>query len=266
MDSPARPPKISVLKTSLERSLDIEDTFESTTLSNSLSGSQNPSMNASLYESTTSSLIDPPVPPTATYIAPNSSPPIPRASGSTAWDYENYIEKPRGTARNTLMELIFEKGKVAEPHYVSPQTSQDFSARGFLNEQEEGGYGGTGHSSLGIAPALLAICAYFFGFFGGLIVMILERKNLFVVFHGWQSMTMGVFAFVIQIVFVWSKSIYTFLWIIYLLFTFYMVLRVIQDAPTQRLLKLPIIGDWCEYRAYNKLQYHTGSSNVYRMA
>lgn len=247
-DSP-KPPKISVLKSSLESSLDSEDAFHSTTLNDSATNS----MDSSLYESTVASLTDPPIRPGVTYVPQQEGSPLARSFNSTTWDYDNYLEKPIG--------------KRAEPHYVSPSASQDYSARGFLDDEEQrlSGSSGQGHSSLGISPSLLASCAYFFGFFGGLVIMVLEKKNLFVLFHAWQSLIFGIFAFLVQICFVWSNSMYTLLWIIYLIFNFFMIVRVIQDAPTQRLFKLPIIGDWCEHRAYNKIQYHTGS-NFYRMA
>jgi len=91
--------------------------------------------------------------------------------------------------------------------------------------------------------------------------MIFERKNLFVIFHAWQSLVCGIIAFIIQMLFVWTKTMYTLFWISYLLFTFFMIVRVIKDGlpPTQPLLKVPIIGDWCEQRALNKIQYHTGT-------
>lgn len=81
------------------------------------------------------------------------------------------------------------------------------------------------------------MCAYFFGFLGGALVVILERKNLFSVFHGWQSMVVGVLAFVVQILFVWSKTMYRILWVLYLVFTIFMLVRVLMDAPSQRLFK-----------------------------
>jgi len=240
MASP-KPPKISVIK-----SLDADGPFESTSLSDSFSGSDGNSIESSLYESTTSSLIDPPIPPHATYVPQNTASPVPsRLSNSTAWDYENYIEKPRG--------------QVAEPRYVSPNSSQDYTARSFVMDQPQ-----TAFTSLGISHPILASCAYFFGFLGGLVIMLLEKKNLFVIFHAWQSIAVGVLAFMAQILFVWSKSLYTLLWITYLIFDFFMIVRVIMDAPTQRLFKLPIIGDWCEHRAFNKIQHHGG--DFYRMA
>jgi len=238
MTSP-KPPKILSVK-----SLDVDDRFESQSLSTSLSGSEHNSIENSLYESTTSSLTDPPIPAHATYIPQNSSPVTSRVSNSTTWDYENYMEKPRG--------------QVAEPRYVSSQESQDFPARSFIMDQPQATY-----TSVGLSPVLLTILAYFFGFLGGLVVMLLEKKNLFVIFHAWQSIVVGIFAFVVQIVFVWSKSIYTLLWIVYLLFDFFMIARVIMDAPSQRLFKLPIVGDWCEHRAFNKIQHHT--SDFYKV-
>ncbi len=92
-------------------------------------------------------------------------------------------------------------------------------------------------SSLGLSPALLAVLSYFFGWFGGFIIMLLEKKNLFVIFHGWQSFVSGVIAFFVQLLFVFSGTMYRLLWIVYLIFTFAMIMKVIADAPNQRLFK-----------------------------
>jgi len=236
-------PKISILKSV---SLDEEDPpFKPSGLSVSLNGPEVNELGKSLYESTTSSLTEPPIPSNASYSPQSGSPTNSNQANSTSWDYENYIEKPRG--------------QVAEPRYVSPSSSQDYSARSFVMDQPQSTF-----TSVGLSPSVLSICAYFFLFLGGLVIMILEKKNLFVVFHAWQSMIVGILAFIIQIVFIWSKSIYTFLWILQLVFIFFMIIRVIKDAPTQHLFKLPVIGDWCEHRAFNKIQRH--NSDFYRMS
>jgi len=232
---PQKSPKISLVK-----SMSLDVPFPTGPLNNSDVNE----MGQSLYEDTRSSLTEPPIPSSASYQSgsptANSTP-----DNSTSWDYEDYIEKPRG--------------QVAEPRYVSPSSSQDYSARSFVMDQPQSTF-----TSLGISPSILAICSYFFLFLGGLIVMSLERKNLFVIFHAWQSLIVSVFSFSIQIVFIWSKSIYTFLWILQLIFVFFMIIRVIKDSPTQHLFKLPLIGDWCEYRALNKIQTH--NSEFYRMS
>jgi len=231
-------PRVSVVK-----SLDMDPPFGSDSLSEV-------NMDSSLFQSTSSILESPPPPQNNTVNTSKqtqkneSSAEPPKLSSSREWDYENYIEKPRG--------------QVAEPRYVNPQVSPDYTARSFVMDQPQVSY-----TSLGISPPILGICAYFFGFLGGLVIMILEKKNLFVIFHAWQSMVIGVFAFVVQIVFVWSKSIYTLLWILYLIFEFFMVARVIIDSPSQRLFKLPIIGDWCEHQAFNRIQRHT--TDFYQM-
>jgi len=185
---------------------------------------------------------------------------------SSNWDYDNFIEKPRG--------------HVAQPHYLgNKQPSQPYipleQTRGFSSlEEGNSPYNSTSssnyetvtqQSSLGLSPALLAVLSYFFGWFGGFIVMLLEKKNVFIIFHGWQSFASGVIAFIIQLLFIFSSTMYTLLWIVYLIFTFGMIVRVISDAPSQRLFKLPLIGDWCEHRALNKIHYHTGSGTFYRM-
>lgn len=92
-------------------------------------------------------------------------------------------------------------------------------------------------TSIGFAPPLLASLSYFFLWFGGLVIMLLEKKNLFVLFHAWQSLVSGSIAFVIQFIFIWSNTMYSLLWLVYLLFTFGMIVRVLNDAPSQRLFK-----------------------------
>eukprot|EP01118_Nematostelium_gracile_P018505 TRINITY_DN822_c0_g1_i1.p1 TRINITY_DN822_c0_g1~~TRINITY_DN822_c0_g1_i1.p1 ORF type:complete len:235 (+),score=49.06 TRINITY_DN822_c0_g1_i1:152-856(+) len=233
MSSPTPPRVLSI------KSLDTDSIFESQSLSDSIDNS--------LYESTTSSLIDPPIPANTTYSGGRSSPTPQHRMANSTWDYDNYIEKPR-------------VGQVAEPRFVSPSSSEDFPARSFIMDQPQPAV----FTSIGASPVILGILAYFFGFIGGFVIMLLEKKNLFVIFHAWQSMLVGVFAFLFQIVFVWSSTLYTLLWIAYLLFEFFMIVRVIMDAPSQKLFKLPMIGDWCEHRAFNKIQQHAG--DFYRMA
>jgi len=215
-----------------------------------------------LSSSTSSFSGEPPIPHNATYL-PATVNQVSSNTGSTSksnsstdsqWDYDNYLEKPRG--------------HIAEPKFLNPQ-QQEGSARGFSVENDshlEGGVPFTSSenfTSIGLSPVLLAVLAYFFGWLGGLVIVILERKNMFVVFHAIQSLTCGVLAFIIQIVFVWSKTLYTLLWIVYLGFTAFMIFKVVKDSATPNVLfKLPGIGDWCEERALNRIQ--SGVSTFYR--
>jgi len=178
-------------------------------------------------------------------------------SADSQWDYDNYLEKPRG--------------HVAHPKYLNPQQQQEESPRGFSVESDSHLETGTPftssehYTSIGFSPVLLAVLAYFFGWLGGLIIVVLEKKNMFVVFHAIQSLTCGALAFIIQIVFVWSKTLYTLLWIVYLVFTAFMIFKVIKDSATPNVLfKLPGIGDWCEERALNRIQWQSGVSTFYR--
>jgi uncharacterized membrane protein len=93
------------------------------------------------------------------------------------------------------------------------------------------------YTSVGVSAALLGALSYFFLWLGGLVVMLLEKKNLFVLFHAWQSLVSGAIAFVLQFIFIWSDTMYSLLWLLYLLFTFGMVVKVLNDAPSQRLFK-----------------------------
>lgn len=216
---------------------------------------------------------------------------------SESWNYDNFIEKPRSDSPTPSTN----KGHIVQPRFLYEDTYKHRNTTTTtrdIGDEENGIFrdnslGNTGvlspddgisleidpnrnsdriflsesHTSIGLSPTLLAIIAYFFGWLGGLIVMVLERKNLFVLFHAWQSIACGLISFVIQFLFFWSKSMYTVLWIAYLLFTCYMIGRVIKDSPppTQTLLKVPIIGDWAEKRAFNKIQYHTRSLSHLRL-
>eukprot|EP01119_Soliformovum_irregulare_P002408 TRINITY_DN12664_c0_g1_i1.p1 TRINITY_DN12664_c0_g1~~TRINITY_DN12664_c0_g1_i1.p1 ORF type:complete len:243 (+),score=7.87 TRINITY_DN12664_c0_g1_i1:64-792(+) len=230
----------------------------------SMTGSYD-TMGASMYQSVNGSsflgsreiieddsLVDPPIPPTSTYQPPGSPS---QRNLNVQWDYDNYIEPPRGIEINQNSYIAPHHAK---PHYVTP--SPDPSDSITIESPRVS-------SAFGLSPALLAILAYFFGFPGGLVVMLLERRNLFVLFHAWQSLTAGALSFVGQLLVLWSSRLYTIMWIAQLIFTFWMCVRVIFDSPTQRLYKLPGIGDWCEYRAHNKIHYHTAqtSSSYNRM-
>jgi len=228
----------------------------------------------SAYVSPSASLTEPPIPDSSTYqpgglgspraplklpvnhqSSPQTRPPLsspPSPPPSEAWNYDHYIEQPR-----------------AYPHYVRPQDSNSSSGEhrnaGFQVREEDLESGRNvavdPYTSLGLAPTLLASLSYFFLWLGGLVVLLLEKKNLFVLFHAWQSLVSGTIAFIIQFVFIWSETMYSLLWLVYLVFTFAMVVKVLNDAPSQRLFKLPYIGTWCEHRAINKIHYHSGVGN-----
>lgn len=130
------------------------------------------------------------------------------------WGSEDSTEEPQG--------------RVAQPVRAQWTDKTHFEGVNFSPDKT---------SSLGVSPALLSIFAYFFTWLGGLIILFLEKKNIFVLFHAWQSFLVGLFAFVIQLMFVWSNTIYTLLWIVYLIFTFVMIIKVLSDSETQTISK-----------------------------
>jgi len=153
---------------------------------------------------------------------------------SPPFSQDNYIEKPRG--------------HIAEPVYV--RNGNNLSDSILFSETQ------SHFTSMGYSPAFLASVSYFFTAFGGFLIMIFEKKNHFVIFHAWQSIISGTFAFLLQVLFWWSNTMYTVVWILYLFFLFSMILRVLYDAPSQRLYKLPLIGDFCDHQAFNKVQFY----------
>ena len=57
-----------------------------------------------------------------------------------------------------------------------------------------------GECSLGMSPAMAAGLSYLFGFFSGVAIFVLEKKNKFVRFHAMQSTALFIFLFVLKIV------------------------------------------------------------------
>lgn len=50
------------------------------------------------------------------------------------------------------------------------------------------------------SPMVCAMLCYLFCWLGALIVLLLERKNLFTLFHAWQGLAAGTFLFILQLV------------------------------------------------------------------
>eukprot|EP01117_Protostelium_nocturnum_P004825 TRINITY_DN1750_c0_g1_i1.p1 TRINITY_DN1750_c0_g1~~TRINITY_DN1750_c0_g1_i1.p1 ORF type:complete len:271 (-),score=72.09 TRINITY_DN1750_c0_g1_i1:26-838(-) len=162
--------------------------------------------------------------------------------------------------------------QVAKPHYLKPQTqyaepsNTDFRSEtppSFLqspayeeeqptNEQAFAAI--QRQTTTGINPLILAFLAYFFGWFGALVVILFEKKNRFVLIHAFQSLSVGLLVMLFQFIFIWSKTLYGIFWFGYLVFLWFMIARVVMDSPTQRVFKLPQIGNWCEFRAMDRIQ------------
>jgi len=56
-------------------------------------------------------------------------------------------------------------------------------------------------SSLGMDPKIAVLLAYLFSWLGGLIIWLMEKENKFVKWNALQAMILGIFEFVIIIVF-----------------------------------------------------------------
>jgi len=113
---------------------------------------------------------------------------------------------------------------------------------------------GSQETSLNFNPTFLAGLSYLFGCFSGGIIFFLEKKNVFVIFHAFQSLLCGLIAFCLQLLFVWNSFMYRLLWIIYIAFIFVMIYIATKDAAKQTLFKIPFIGDIAENRARQKVQ------------
>ena len=96
---------------------------------------------------------------------------------------------------------------------------------------------GSHNTSLGLSAALLGILTYFFLVIGALAIMLLEKKNMWVLFHAWQSFIVGTFAIIVQFIFAWNSTLLTLCWMIYLAFTAVMIAIVIKDSPNQSYTK-----------------------------
>ncbi len=90
-------------------------------------------------------------------------------------------------------------------------------------------------------PVVLASVAYLFGILGGIFVILFERKNAFVIFHGFQSVLLGLGALLIQLLFVWNRTLFIMSWVLYFIFSLFMIYQVTQDAPTQKKFKCIVL-------------------------
>lgn len=160
-------------------------------------------------------------------------------------------------------DLVVEAGAFGPPFGVGGSAAAAAAAAslgsGMGVAEDDGAYVVQASTSVGLPPAVQGSLAYL-TFIGGAIVLSTEKKNLFCVFHGWQSFCVGSVWMVLAV----FSSPWAALWKLvlaaYALFSLAMVWRVGNDAPSQRLFKISrALGDWCEERAGNKLQFHSGS-------
>lgn len=140
-------------------------------------------------------------------------------------------------------------------------------------------------------------------------MIFVEKKSRFVLVHAWQSLTAGLLSMIFQVAFLWSTLLIKLYWLSYSAFICFMLVRVILDAPSQRIYKcesssiipiqsiddhhhhhvpspssiyipfiltpstlvrllfrrraVPLIGNWCEVRAYNRIQSATAGVNPF---
>ncbi|PRP81501.1 hypothetical protein PROFUN_10941 [Planoprotostelium fungivorum] len=158
------------------------------------------------------------------------------------------------------------------PPYFQPDRSDSFIAeppqylqpeREPFEEESQVHTSNTRQTTTGINPLILAFATYFFGWLGGLVMIFVEKKSRFVLVHAWQSLTAGLLSMIFQVAFLWSTLLIKLYWLSYSAFICFMLVRVILDAPSQRIYKLPLIGNWCEVRAYNRIQSATAGVNPF---
>ncbi|KAN0022507.1 hypothetical protein ACTFIU_004701 [Dictyostelium citrinum] len=95
-------------------------------------------------------------------------------------------------------------------------------------------------------------------FIGAAIVLINQKKSVFIQFHAYQSfyISMGVIGF--QFLLIWSDILSIILWSLYLLFTIFMFLKVsFGGYGNSTIYKLPIIGDLSEKKAKLRSQEYS---------
>jgi len=213
-------------------------------------------MQSEMYDSTPESSIskEPPIPSSATLLQPTSS----LESESEFDPNVDYLEKPksRGHASPVFVNPRgnFDSSDLSNSSTSTGSSSSFFSRLSFYDSQ----------TSIGVSPFLLSAVGYFFCWLGALVLIRFETKNVFVIFNAWQALITGTFTFFVQLLFFWSDSMYTLLWIIYLIWEFGMIALVISRAPSQRLLKMPVIGEWCERKAINTVQQSSDASLSYQ--
>lgn len=109
--------------------------------------------------------------------------------------------------------------------------------------------------SSSMSPKVACFLAYFFSLIGGIIVLAVEKQNLFVRFHAMQAFLLGISAFVLNIALSVLQGILYFTplyWVISLLsfgvsFGFLAVIIFMIIKSTQgQIVKLPVIGDIAE--------------------
>ncbi|KAM9963596.1 hypothetical protein ACTFIW_006829 [Dictyostelium discoideum] len=95
-------------------------------------------------------------------------------------------------------------------------------------------------------------------FIGAAIVLINQKKSVYIQFHAYQSfyISMGVIGF--QFLLIWSDILSIILWSLYLLFTIFMFLKVsFGGYGNSTIYKLPIIGNLSEQKAKLRSQEYS---------
>lgn len=109
---------------------------------------------------------------------------------------------------------------------------------------------GAGGSSVGMPQAAELVLAYLFGWIGGLIFYLIERKNKFVRFHAAQSLLASATVTVLSGAgrFMWFSPLHYFSGLLGLAYFVLMIWMIVQSVQG-RFFKLPIIGDIAEKMA-----------------
>lgn len=133
---------------------------------------------------------------------------------------------------------------------------------GFGNDQ---GYGQPSTSFCGrFGPKVLACLCYFFGIIGGVVGVVFEKKDAYVLANAWQSVFVGIPCCLICLCFSWISIVAIILWCAYAAVGIALAVCCIA-VPYPRIFHLPCVGNWAIKRAqYTVLthQHHVASETT----
>eukprot|EP01027_Heterolobosea_sp_BB2_P010230 GEZU01015034.1.p1 GENE.GEZU01015034.1~~GEZU01015034.1.p1 ORF type:complete len:141 (-),score=30.04 GEZU01015034.1:146-568(-) len=109
-----------------------------------------------------------------------------------------------------------------------------------------------------LPPALCVFLAYFFGWIGSLVILIVEKNNIFVRFHAWVSLIISLSTCAIAFVFAIILSIIGaivnvgvlgwigwLIWICYAILMIALMVKGLIDSPSQYCWQVPLLHKPC---------------------
>lgn len=114
-------------------------------------------------------------------------------------------------------------------------------------QESNGGDDGVGYeTSIPLHPKLLAPLGYLLPVIGGLVIVVLERRNTYVRLHAWQAILVWLVVYLSSLFLFWVPFIPWLIHIAGLVMMVFCMFRAWKDAETLTFFKLGIIGDFAE--------------------